>query len=81
MLATFQNVELSFGSFGHHYTTLDGQRFVTWFDFSNPALKALRLGCRVEYESRPAPTVLCQSPLVSERLPSARLLRVVEKGA
>jgi hypothetical protein len=33
----------------------------------------------VEYEVRPAPTVLCDVPRVMSGLPSARLVRVAER--
>lgn len=80
MIGTFQNFELTLGSLGQQYATIDGQRYITWFDVRQPQLKGLSPGCRVEYETRPAPTVLCHSPHVEEPLPSATLLRVTHPG-
>lgn len=80
MTGTFENFELTFGSFGHQYSTIDGQRFITWFDIQDPALNGLQPGCRVEFEPSPAPTVLCHSPLVTKELPSATLIRVIHPG-
>lgn len=79
MIGTFKDSELTFGSFGQQYATIDGQRFITWFDVREPRLKGLAPGCSVEYEARPAPTELCHSPCVEEPLPSATLLRVVHE--
>ena len=73
MTGTFQGFTLSFGSFGHQYTTIDGERFVTWFDLREPQLKGLVPGCRVEYEARPAPTVIA-SGTPSWALPAARIM-------
>ena len=81
MTGTFQGFELTFGASGHQYSTIDGQRFITWFDFMEPKLKGLQPGCRVEYEARPAPTVLCDMPHVESGLASARLVRVVKRTA
>ena len=81
MTGTLQDFRLSFGSCGEQRSTIDGQEFITWFDLRNPALKGLQPGCRVEYETRPAPTVLCHSPWVQDNLPSATLLRVVKQTA
>ena len=80
-LGTFEKVEFTFGSFGHQYTTIDGQRYVTWFDLCNPRLKGLSPGATVEFTSQPAPTVLCNSPRFEIQAPCATLLRVVKDGA
>lgn len=74
-------IELTLGSFGQQYATIDGRRFVTWFDYRDPALAGLRPGCRVEYRARPAPTPLCHAPRVTEALPAATLLRVIPPEA
>lgn len=79
MKGTFQSFRVTHGSFGQQYTTIDGQVYLTWFDASDPKLRGLAEGAVVEYEARPAPTVLCHGPGVSENLPSATLLRVVGK--
>ena len=78
MIGTFENFELTFGSFGQQYATIDGCRYVTYFDLADPTLRGLEPGVRVEFEARPAPTVLCHSPGVSENLPSAVLVRVMQ---
>ncbi len=77
MIGIFQGFELTFGSFGQQYTTIDGRRYVTWFDAAVPNLGGLETGVQVEFEPRPAPTELCDRPAVQENLPSARLLRVL----
>lgn len=77
-IGTFENFELTFGSFGQQYTTIDGQKHITFFDLTDPKLKGLEPGARVEFEARPGPTVLCHSPYVREELPSADLVRVME---
>ena len=76
-IGTFEDFELTFGSFGQQYTTIDGRRYITYFDLADPKLKGLEPGARVEFETRPGPTVLCPSPHVSEPLPSADLVRVL----
>jgi hypothetical protein len=76
MIGTFERFELTFGSFGQQYTTLDGRKYITYFDLGDPKLKGLEPGARVEFEPRSGPTVLCQSPLVTEELPSAVFVRV-----
>lgn len=76
MIGTFQGLEVTFRSFGQQYTTIDGKRYITFFDLADRKLRGLRVGARVEFEARPAPTVLCHSPLVSEELESAVLLCV-----
>jgi hypothetical protein len=78
MIGTFENFEVAFGSFGQQYTTIDGRRYITYFDLADPKLKGLEAGARVEFETRSGPTMLCHSPRVSEQLPSADLLRVLE---
>jgi hypothetical protein len=77
MIGTFDKFELTHGSFGQQYTTIDGEVYLTWFDLVDRKLNGLKPGVRVEFEPRPAPTVLCHSPHVSEELPSAELVRVV----
>ena len=79
MTGTFENFELTFGSFGQQYTTIDGRRYITWFNLADPKLKGLERGARVEFEARPGPTVLCHMPQVTSDLPSARLVRVTER--
>ena len=76
MIGTFESFELTHGSFGQQYTTIDGEDYITFFDLADPKLRGLRPGVRVEYEARPGPTVLCHSPQVSEGLPSAVLVCV-----
>jgi hypothetical protein len=78
MIGTFEKFELTFGSFGQQYTTIDGRRYVTYFDLADPDLRGLGPGAQVEFEPRPAPTVLCQNPHVRENLPSAVLVRVMQ---
>ena len=79
MTGTFQGFDITFGSFGQQYTTIDGQVYLTWFDAADPNLRGVVEGEVVEFEARPAPTVLCDSPTVREDLPSATLLRVLRK--
>ena len=67
---------MTFGLFGQQYTTINGKRYITFFDLADRRLQGLKVGARVEFEARPAPTVLCHSPLVSEELESAVLVRV-----
>jgi hypothetical protein len=76
-IGTFETFELTHGSFGQQYSTIDGRKYVTWFDLSDPKLKGLAPGARVEFEARSGPTVLCHSPRVSEQLPSVDLLRML----
>jgi hypothetical protein len=78
MIGTFENFELTFGSFGQQYTPIDGRKYITWFDLADPKLKGLGPGARVEFETRPGPTELCHSPYASEALPSVDLVRVLE---
>ncbi len=79
-IGVFQGFEVTHGQFGQQYTTIDGTRFITWFDLNDPKLKGLQKGCRVEFAVIPAPTVLCHSPRVQEYLPSASILRVLQEG-
>jgi len=81
MIGTFENFKVTHGSFGQQYTTIDGQIYLTWFDWADPNLRGLAGGARVEYETRPAPTVLCHSPWVQDHLPSAKRVRVVKGDA
>ena len=81
MIGTFEDFELAFGSFGQQYTTIDGKKYITFFDLADPRLRGLVSGVRVEYEARPGPTVLCDSPRVEDNLPSATLARVMSGGA
>jgi hypothetical protein len=74
---TFENFEVTFGSFGQQYTTIDGQKYVTYFDLADPKLKGLEPGVRVEFEPRPGPTILCHGPHVREDLPSAKLVGIM----
>ncbi len=80
MIGIFEGFKLTFGSFGQQYTTINGQVYLTWFNFEDPKLRGLTEGALVEFEARPAPTALCDSPAVSENLPWARLLRVLRKA-
>ena len=79
MTGTLQSFELKLHSFGEQLTTIDGQQYLTWLDLCDRKLKGLTPGCRVEFEARPAPTVLCHSPHVTSALPSANILRVVHE--
>ncbi len=80
MTGVFEGFDVMHGSFGQQYTTVDGVVYLTWFDVADPKLRGLVDGAVVEFESRPAPTVLCTSPAVREDLPSATLLRVVREA-
>jgi hypothetical protein len=80
MTGTFQNFEVTHGSFGEQYTVIAGVRYLTWFDLMGRNLKGLGAGAVVEYEARPAPTVLRESPPVRMALPSARLVPVLRKA-
>jgi hypothetical protein len=80
MTGAFQSFRLTHDSFGQQYTTIDGEVYLTWFDVADVRLRGLGEGAVVEFEVRPAPTVLCESPAVREDLPSATLLRVVKGG-
>jgi hypothetical protein len=81
MTGTFERFEVTFGSFGQQYTAIDGQVYLTWFDAAAPELRGLGKGAVVEFEPRPGPTTLCDSPAIREDLPSASLLRVVKEAA
>jgi hypothetical protein len=74
---TFQEFQLTHGSFGQQYATIDGRKYVTWFNLADRKLRGLVAGVQVEFQPRPAPTVLCHNPWVQDDLPSATLLRVV----
>ena len=73
MTGTLEKFVLTFGSFGHQHTTIDGVEYVTWFDLCSPKLKGLKEGASVEYEPHPGPTVLCHGPRYEINLPSAEL--------
>jgi hypothetical protein len=79
MTGTFERFELTFGSFGEQQTTIDGVKYLTWFDLMDPNLKGLGAGAQVEFEVRPAPTVVCDMPHLESGLASARLVRVVKR--
>ncbi|HWV98502.1 MAG TPA: hypothetical protein VNZ64_02300 [Candidatus Acidoferrum sp.] len=81
MIGTFEEFELTFGSFGQQYRTIDGRVYLTWFDAADPTLRGLSPGVKVEYEARPGPTALCHSPRVREDLPSGVLLRMSKESA
>jgi hypothetical protein len=53
---------------------------VAWFDLTHPKLHGLKPGVRVEYEVRLGPTILCHSPQVEDKLPSATLMQVLTGG-
>ena len=76
----YEGMAPTFHSMGQQNTTIDGEEFLTWFDIRDSSLKGLQPGCRVEYEFRPGPTVLYDSPRLTDPRPYARLLRVVANG-
>jgi hypothetical protein len=76
----FQGVEFTHGQCGQQYTTIDGRKYITYFNLADPKLNGLKPGARIEYEPKPGPTVLFHSPYVAEELPSAFLLRVEGKS-
>jgi hypothetical protein len=65
MKGTFQRFELTFGSFGQQYTTIDGRNYITFFDLMDPKLRGLEAGAKVEFDATEAPTMLCDDPLVT----------------
>jgi len=81
MIGKFENFKLTYGSFGEQLTTIDGVRYLTWFDLRDPNLKGLDPGAEVEYEVRPGPTALCHMPHVTSELGSAKLIRVLRPSA
>lgn len=81
MTGTFQKFEVTHGSFGEQRATIDGVKYLTWFDLVDPGLKGLAAGATVENEAWPGPTVLCRMPHVESGLGSARLIRVVKPAA
>jgi hypothetical protein len=44
MIGTLEDFKLAFGSFGQQYTTIDGVKYVTWFDLTHPKLHGLKPG-------------------------------------
>lgn len=76
MVGIVQGVGFTHAQFGQQYTTIEGVKYITYFDLSNPKLKGLKPGVRVEHEPKLGPTVFCHSPYVAEELPNAVLLRV-----
>ena len=77
---SFQEFRLTFGSFGQQYTRIDGREYITFFDLMDPNLRGLKPGAKVEFDATEGPTKLCDSPHVTEALPRAKLLRVVQEG-
>jgi hypothetical protein len=78
MTGTFQDFTVTDGSVGQQYTTIDGVKNLTWFDLMNSNLRGLKVGAQVEFEARPGPAALCDSPRAASGLASARLVRVVK---
>jgi hypothetical protein len=76
MMGTFEHLELTLGSMGQQYTTIDGQRYVTFLNLTDPRLGGLKSGITVEFSSTPGPTKLCSSPELVINLPSATILGV-----
>ena len=35
MIGTFESFELAFGSFGQQYATIDGKKYITFFDLAS----------------------------------------------
>jgi len=75
----FAGFQVTRGSSGQQYTTIDGEVYLTWCDAANPRLRGLGKEAVVEFEARLAPAVLCNSPAMREDLTSSNLLRVVSK--
>jgi hypothetical protein len=80
MTGKFQGFELTFGSFGQQYATIDGNRYVTCFDLTDPNIRGLKPGVRVEFETFQGPTKLCDEPRVMQKLPMAKLLRTIREN-
>ena len=78
MIGTFEAVEFTLGQFGQQYTTIDGTKYITYFDLLDRKLRGLKRGVKVEFTTTPAPTILCHSPHVEMSLPSADIHGVVE---
>ena len=74
MTVRLERFELTCGSYGQQYTTIDGRRCITFFDLRDPNLRGLQAGAKVEFEVAAAPTVLCNDPRVTEPLAAAKLL-------
>ena len=79
MIGTFEGVELTHNQFGQQYTTIDGAKYVTFFDLAVPELRGLRSGSKLEFTTTPGPTILCHSPHVQEALPAANVRRVLDE--
>jgi hypothetical protein len=79
MVGTLERFEVTHGSFGQQFCTIDGRRYATFFDMTDRRLRGLQPGVTVEYESMEGPTVLCHSPQVSVDLPTAILVRVAKR--
>ena len=69
MAGIFRGVEFTHAQFGRQYTTIDGRKYITYFDLTDPKLKALKPGTRIEYEPKAEPTVLCHCPLITLESP------------
>lgn len=46
---TIDKIDYTSGGAGNQWTTIDGKRYATWFDFRDPKLKGLRSGAKVEF--------------------------------
>jgi hypothetical protein len=77
MIGIFEGFNVTHDSFGQQYTKIEGRHYITFFDLMDPNLRGLMPGVVVEFEVRDAQTKLCDRPLVTEALPTAKLLRVI----
>jgi hypothetical protein len=75
MIGRVDNVEFTFGSFGHQWTTIDGRRFITWWDWNE---LNIRPGVIVEYTVEEGAKVW-DHPLVHGNI--ARIERIVQGGS
>lgn len=75
-----ENIAYTYGGAGNQFVTIDGVTYVTWFDVMNPALKGLKVGCKVMFISTPGPTTLFSQPMLTTPRSTATLLGVIVKA-
>jgi hypothetical protein len=74
-----QRIRVPSRGFGEQYTTIDGETYITYFDFRDPKLNGLKHGSKVRYKTSPGPTNLSHSPKITSDLGTAVLLEVINE--
>jgi hypothetical protein len=73
MIGTIENIEFTSGGAGNQWTTIDGVKYATYWNFNSSVGKGIKRGAHVEFEVSQRSLWSGMAPI-----PHAHITRIVE---